>query len=192
MKVAVNGRDLEGVCHSAIIYPLRRLDGPGASGLLLIGLNPQRNFDNAYRRFLRHTIDQFVRAAAVILVPAERERWKQAHDIAKKQELAFTRLAQFAPAGLALFEPTGRLRYCNPGYEHLSNPQKDETSPYGYRIRKHPDDHLNVENMVSVDILIRDQDPSISTSCSEKQVSASRHEHARALELGLRDGDKAV
>ena len=37
--------------------------------------------------------------------------------------------------------------------------------------------------MVSVDILIRDQDPSIPISCSEKQVSVSRHENARALEL---------
>jgi hypothetical protein len=76
-------------------FPMGNCTGCGSecSGFLLIRLNPQSNFNNAYRRFLRHTIDQFVRAAAVILVPAEQERWKQAHKIAKKQELAFTGLA---------------------------------------------------------------------------------------------------
>lgn len=111
LRVPVHGRGHGSACRSAMACPIRRLDGPGSVGFLLFGLNPQRPYDDPYRSFIMQLMDKFVKAAAAILVPEEREKLKQQWQIARDQERVFTRLAEFASVGLAIYEPTGALRW---------------------------------------------------------------------------------
>ena len=140
LQVKIPGRGLDSTCREALICPIKRVDGPGSIGFLFFAMNPQRPYDVAYQTFVSSLMDKFMKAAAGILVPEEREKLRQRWQKARDQERAFTKLANFATVGLALYSPSGELKWKNPTYTTLTNLNTDETSPSGYSFPTHPDD----------------------------------------------------
>ncbi|KAJ4368964.1 hypothetical protein N0V83_006046 [Neocucurbitaria cava] len=140
LQVKIPGRGLDSVCRSALICPIRRVDGPGSVGFLLFALNPQRPYDLAYQAFVSSLMDKFMKAAASILVPEERDKLRQQWQKARDQERAFTKLANLATVGLALYTPSGELKWRNSTYGTLTNLIMDEMAPSGYSFPTHPDD----------------------------------------------------
>ncbi|KAF1851929.1 uncharacterized protein K460DRAFT_44023 [Cucurbitaria berberidis CBS 394.84] len=140
LQVKIPRRGLDSRCRSALICPIKRVDGPGSVGFLFFAINPQRPYDAAYQTFVSSLMDKFMKAAAGILVPEEREKLRQRWQKARDQERAFTKLANLATVGLALYSPSGELKWRNPTYATLTNLKIDECSPSGYSFPTHPDD----------------------------------------------------
>ena len=150
LKIAIKGRGFDSICHTAVLYPIRKMGSYGSSvGFLLLGLNPRRPYDAPYRSFLEATFSKFEEAAAMILVPEEREQLIRARQRAKEEKLLFTKLATFAPVGLAIYEPSGRLHYRNDLYRDLNNLQESSTPPFDSIIPEHPEDHIKVQKIWS-------------------------------------------
>ncbi|KAF2465897.1 uncharacterized protein BDR25DRAFT_197504, partial [Lindgomyces ingoldianus] len=140
LAVSIPGRGHGTVCHSAVLYPISRLDGPGTIGFLLLGLNPQRPYDDPYRGFIRRLLDHLVRGAATVLFSETKEELLQQMRKAKDQERVFSRLAEVAPVGLAMLEPSGIPIWMNHEYKSLTNMQEDRSSPRGWQSPIHPID----------------------------------------------------
>ncbi|KAF2263402.1 hypothetical protein CC78DRAFT_437780, partial [Lojkania enalia] len=140
LRVRIEGRGHGATCNSAVIYPIRRVDCPGPVGILLLGLNPQRHFDGPFRSFLSSIFDQFVKAAAAILVPEEHGKLLEEREKAKEQERIFGKLAEHAPVGIAVFGPTGSPQFVNPTYLALSNVTHQEDLPPRSMEMVHPND----------------------------------------------------
>ncbi|OCK76899.1 hypothetical protein K432DRAFT_305344 [Lepidopterella palustris CBS 459.81] len=145
LAVRIAGRGLGGVCKSALLCPVRRLDGPGAIGFLIIGMNPRRPYDEDYRNFIKLFIDHLVRAAASIIVPEEQRSLLRRTKKAESQERTFTRLAELAPVGLAIFSPKGAPMWMNDTYDQLSGIDRDDGKPNGWVAPVHPDDRPKVD-----------------------------------------------
>jgi PAS domain-containing protein len=146
LQTAVDKRGFGSTCHSVVLYPINRVDGPGAVGFLLLGLNPQRHYDTPYKEFLKSLVNQFMKSAASILVPSERERLLQARREAEAQEREFTKLAELAPVGCAIFETDRTIKYSNPIFNSLSTLRSRKDLPFSECIPIHPHDQALVEN----------------------------------------------
>jgi len=141
----IPGRGLDSACHTAVLCPISRLDTGGTIGCLLLGLNPQRPYDEHYKGFVKSLIDQLVRSVTSILVPKEQQNLLERTKCAEAQEKMFTRLAELAPVGLALFNEAQIPIWRNQTYDRLSNLQKVPGSPRGYVAPLHPDDRPRCE-----------------------------------------------
>ncbi|ORY18703.1 hypothetical protein BCR34DRAFT_292356 [Clohesyomyces aquaticus] len=158
LAVTVPGRGHDVSCHSAVLYPISRLDGPGTVGFLLLGLNPQRPYDEPYREFIRRILDHLVRGAATVLFSETREELMQQMRQAKDQERQFSTLAELAPVGLSIVDPTGSPIWMNTEYRVLVNIRKDEGCSRGWRAPIHPVDRPRVEELFKNMVLSRRAD----------------------------------
>ncbi|KAF2499350.1 hypothetical protein BU16DRAFT_454376 [Lophium mytilinum] len=142
LAIRIPDRGLGGTCASALVYPIRRLDGTGAIGFLLLGLNPQRPFDDDYSVFINTVIDHLVRAAASIIVPEEQKTLLRRTEIAESNERTFTKLAEIAPIGIAQFTPQCICIWRNDAYDYLSGMNGHSMSEAydGWDAPIHPDD----------------------------------------------------
>ncbi|KAH7116911.1 histidine kinase [Dendryphion nanum] len=159
LQIEIEGRGHGAVCHSAVLYPIRRIDGHGCVGFLLLGLNPQRPYDEPFRRFTKSLAHSFVRTAAAIIVPEEREKLLLEKKRAEEQERIFTQLAMSAPVGFAVFNADGTLVWQNNVHKRDTNIQMvqiDELNPVGYWIPEHPDDKEPIRAMWKRIIEIKD------------------------------------
>ncbi|KAF2177170.1 hypothetical protein K469DRAFT_742615 [Zopfia rhizophila CBS 207.26] len=147
LAMSIPSRGLGAVCKSAVLCPISRLDGPGAIGCLILGLNPLRPYNDDYRGFIKSLIDHLVRAAASILVPEGQRNLLERTKKAKDQERTFARLAELAPIGLAIFNPLGIPIWRNHAYDSLLNLRKDESYPPGVRAPIHPEDRPRTEKL---------------------------------------------
>ncbi|KAF2001523.1 hypothetical protein P154DRAFT_521601 [Amniculicola lignicola CBS 123094] len=145
LAITIPGRGNDVCCHSAVLYPIRRLDGPGTIGFLLLGLNPQRPYDEPYGEFIRRILDHLVRGAARVLFSETKEELLQQMRKAKDQERVFSRLAELAPVGLAMVDPTGAPIWMNHEYQSLVNIREDKRYPRGWRAPIHPSDRPRIE-----------------------------------------------
>jgi PAS domain-containing protein len=166
LEPSIEGRGFGEQCHTAVLYPINRMDGPGVVGFLLIGLNPQRNFDEAFRGFLRSVTDQFTKAAAAILVPEERKVLLQQKLKDEEREHIFTQLAKRAPVGWVLMEPSGDIRDKNSEFMSLSNIHEDERACFGFKIPFYPGDELIAQRQFAQSV------SSIKPVCFQFRVQA--------------------
>lgn len=148
LQVTIEGRGLGWPCRSAMLCPIKRVDGPGSVGFLLFGLNPQRPYDYEYQKFLTQLMDKFEKAAARILVLEEREKLKQQWQKARDQERIFTRLAEFASVGLAIYEPNQTPRWKNPTFVELTKIEEEGKSRHLHRLPIHPEDNTKFEELM--------------------------------------------
>ncbi|KAF1996214.1 hypothetical protein P154DRAFT_566231 [Amniculicola lignicola CBS 123094] len=119
--------------HTAIICPIRMIGCPGSVGILLLGLNPQRHFDESFKGSVKVMIDQFSQKAANILIPKERENY-MLHQ-RKVQESIYAKVAELSKVGIAIYQPTtNRFTWTNEKFDKLVNLRKHKNIPV------HPDD----------------------------------------------------
>ncbi|OCL07939.1 hypothetical protein AOQ84DRAFT_294130 [Glonium stellatum] len=142
LAIRISGRGLNSICNAALLYPIVRLDGPGAVGFLLLGMNPQRPYDDDYRNFIKLLVDHIVKAAA----SKEQKELKRRTKNAERQERTFTNLAKMAPVGIAIFPPNGPPTWKNHAYDYLSGIVSDNEQPYGWRVALHPEDRSRVDS----------------------------------------------
>lgn len=122
----IPGRGFDHQVDSALILPIPRLGGSEPSGILVLGMNPQRPYDDSYQQWVRQLTESLVRIVASISIPEESRRHQSAtQQMAREharitsiltgrkreEELAATtlkRIADMAPVGMAMFGPDGR------------------------------------------------------------------------------------
>lgn len=149
-----------GEIHKGIITPISSLVGGELLGFLIVGLNPRCPFDDEHQLWTSLVADLLIKSASLISLPKEhRGAQKIADDLnrslarqlrlttlqAEKSEAKFSRMAEFAPTGMFLFDPDGRPLYVNQAYLDLLGDTKEHTdardpSKAAWQDQIHPDD----------------------------------------------------
>ncbi|CAI4218611.1 unnamed protein product [Parascedosporium putredinis] len=137
----IEPRGFEDPCQRAIILRLRAspAESDAVAALVVLGLNPRRPYDDDFRLFINLLGRQLETSiASLTLLEEEVRRGKTAALIADqvKQKLSkqliqrtqeaveseyrFTRMAEFAPVGMFIADPTGFINYCNDMWWEIS------------------------------------------------------------------------
>ncbi|OLL26091.1 Hybrid signal transduction histidine kinase K [Neolecta irregularis DAH-3] len=142
----------------AVIYPIFANEGDRPSGMLMMGLNPRRPFDEVYQIFLELLSRQL--ATGMGRVQLFEEDVKRVNEITelsrqngielqrqlaqttkelKQSEMKFTRMAEICPAGIYIADSSGALSYVNQAWSEISgNPKSQPLTEWMDSI--HPDD----------------------------------------------------
>lgn len=135
-------------CHSAVLLPIRPTREENVMGLLLLGLNPRRPYDNDYRQFISLLNQKLTTTlASTVLLEEEARRGRNAVQEAAYEQARleskladrtreateslkkFEAVADFIPIGMAFQNAQGVLTYANDAWHRITgNPQK-ETGP---------------------------------------------------------------
>ncbi|GAB1311705.1 Peroxide stress-activated histidine kinase mak1 [Madurella fahalii] len=126
-------------CRAAVICPIRPTKEEGVMGLLLLGLNPRRPYDNDYRQYISLLSQKMATSlASIVLLEEEARRGRNAaeqaaYDQAMLQEkLAvqtkeanesiqmFEAVAEFVPVGMCFGDPEGNLTYANDAWYKIT------------------------------------------------------------------------
>ncbi|KAI1844538.1 hypothetical protein JX266_009211 [Neoarthrinium moseri] len=120
-------------CRSIVIFPIHpTTGGETVVGFLVMGLNPQRPYDDDYQLFIHLLSRQLATSlASVVLFEEEIRRGQRAARLAaldrqeltkqlhlrtqevEESELKFTRMAEFAPVGMFIANHEGLIDFCN-------------------------------------------------------------------------------
>lgn len=126
-------------CRAAVICPIRPTKEEDVMGLLLLGLNPRRPYDNDYRQYISLLSQKMATSlASIVLLEEETRRGRNAaeqaaYDQAMLQEkLAvqtkeanesiqmFEAVAEFVPVGMCFGDPEGNLTYANDAWYKIT------------------------------------------------------------------------
>lgn len=128
-----------------VICPIHPTTGESTLGFLVMGTNPRRPFDEDYDLFVQLLARQLATSvASVVLFEEEIRRGERAARLAAQDrielsnqlaartqeavesEIKFTRMAELAPVGMFIADPTGKLNYCNDKWYNLCSYPKYE------------------------------------------------------------------
>ncbi|KAK3298496.1 uncharacterized protein B0H64DRAFT_438953 [Chaetomium fimeti] len=133
-------RGFEGdACRAAVICPIRPTKDDGVMGLLLLGLNPRRPYDNDYRQFISLLSQKLATSlASIVLLEEETRRGRNAAEQAAfdqamlKEKLEwqtkeateslqmFEAVAEFVPVGMSFGDPEGNITYANDAWYKIT------------------------------------------------------------------------
>ncbi|KAK3939460.1 putative histidine kinase [Diplogelasinospora grovesii] len=133
-------RGFEGdACRAAVILSIRPTKEENAMGLLLLGLNPRRPYDNDYRQYISLLSQKLTTSlASIVLLEEEARRGRNAAEQAAydqamlKEKLAFqTReanesmqrfeaVAEFVPVGMCFGDPEGNITFANDAWYKIT------------------------------------------------------------------------
>ncbi|CAN8100386.1 unnamed protein product [Discula destructiva] len=135
-------------CRSVVILPIRPTRDGKVMGLLLLGLNPRRPYDNDYRQFisLLHQKLNTTLASTVLFEEEARRRINAAQEAANEQALLeskladrtreateslkkFEAVADFIPIGMAFQNAQGVMTYANDAWHRITGNPHGETGP---------------------------------------------------------------
>lgn len=135
-------------CRNAIVYPIRPTKEENVMGLLLLGLNPRRPYDNDYRQFISLLNQKLTTTlASTVLLEEEARRGRNAAQEAAyeqarlKEKLAdrtrevteslhkFEAVADFIPIGMAFQNAQGVLTFANDAWHRITGNPHRETGP---------------------------------------------------------------
>jgi signal transduction histidine kinase/DNA-binding response OmpR family regulator len=147
-------------CRAAVICPIRPTKEENVMGLLLLGLNPRRPYDNDYRQYISLLSQKLTTSlASTVLLEEETRRGRNAADQAAydqamlKEKLAFqTReateseqrfkaVAEFIPVGMCFGDVYGNISFANDAW---------------YRITGHPAGSITTDGFLSC-VFVEDQ-----------------------------------
>lgn len=123
----------------ALVIPIRSADRQTTVAILLIGLNPRREYDRDYRTFVAMLSRQLETSLASILrLEDEAKSNRTAAEIAALQQERLTqelalqtsrlrRMTELSPLGMFLISPDGMLLEANDRYYEMTNHSKDTT-----------------------------------------------------------------
>ena len=131
---------------TVVICPIQPTTGESTLGFLVMGTNPRRPFDEDYDLFVQLLARQLATSvASVVLFEEEIRKGERAARLAAQDcielsnqlaartkeavesEIKFTRMAELAPVGMIIADPTGRLNYLNDTWYDLSSYPKNES-----------------------------------------------------------------
>lgn len=126
-------------CRAVVIMPIRPTKQEQAMGLLLLGLNPRRPYDNDYRQYILLLSQKLTTSlASVVLLEEEARRGRNAAEQAAydqamlKEKLAvqtkeanesikmFEALAEFVPVGMCFGDPQGNITFANDAWYKMT------------------------------------------------------------------------
>lgn len=159
-------------CRGVVVCPIQPTTGEAILGFLVVGVNPRRPYDEDYSLFVQLLSRQLATSlASVVLFEEEIRRGQRAAKLAAldrmelseqlaartqeaiDSETKFTRMAEFAPVGMFIANPEGKITYCNRTWFDISRAG-------GSRDENTPDDHwmdaIKDEDRPLVDALWRD------------------------------------
>ncbi|KAJ4380375.1 hypothetical protein N0V85_008785 [Neurospora sp. IMI 360204] len=126
-------------CRAVVIMPIRPTKKEDAMGLLLLGLNPRRPYDNDYRQYILLLSQKLTTSlASVVLLEEEARRGRNAAEQAAydqamlKEKLAvqtkeanesikmFEALVEFVPVGMCFGDPQGNITFANDAWYKMT------------------------------------------------------------------------
>lgn len=135
-------------CRSAVVCPIRPTRDENVMGLLLLGLNPRRPYDNDYRQFISLLNQKLTTTlASTVLLEEEARRGRNAAQEAAYQQASleakladrtreateslkkFEAVADFIPIGMAFQNAQGVLTYANDAWHRITGNPHSETGP---------------------------------------------------------------
>ncbi|KAH6697049.1 virulence sensor protein bvgS [Plectosphaerella plurivora] len=138
-------------CSAAIIVPIRPTKDEDVMGLLVLGLNPRRPYDDPYKLFMQLLGQQLAASlACTVLVEEERRRGRSAAEQAAydqamlkeqlayqtKETIEYTRLFQvvseFIPNGFSLGDHQGSITFANRLWYRITGHPEGPISPEGF------------------------------------------------------------
>ncbi|ROT37611.1 virulence sensor protein bvgS [Sodiomyces alkalinus F11] len=138
-------------CTGAIVIPIRPTKDEEAMGLLVIGLNPRRPYDDSYKLYIRLLNQKLTTSlACTVLIEEERRRGRNAAEQARydqailKEKLAhqtqeaieYTRLFQtvseFIPNGFSIGDHQGNITFANDLWYRITGYPERPASSAGF------------------------------------------------------------
>lgn len=135
-------------CHSVVVLSIRPTREENVMGLLLLGLNPRRPYDNDYHQFISLLNQKLTSTlASTVLLEEEARRGRNAvqeaaHEQSRlESKLAnqtrdateslkkFEAVADFIPMGMAFQNAQGVLTYANEAWHRITGNPQGETGP---------------------------------------------------------------
>jgi PAS domain S-box-containing protein len=131
-------------CRDVVVCPIHPTTGETILGFLVMGVNPRRPYDDDYNLYIQLLSRQLATSlASVVLFEEEIRRGQKAAKLAaedrfnlstqlaartqeaRENELRFTRMAEYSPAGLFIADHAGRITYCNDTWYEISRVPKE-------------------------------------------------------------------
>ncbi|KAK7209820.1 hypothetical protein V2G26_016998 [Clonostachys chloroleuca] len=135
-------------CQNAVICPIRPTNDESIMGILFLGLNPRRPYDNDYRQFISLLHQKLTSSlASTVLLEEEARRGRNAvaqatHDTAMLQrELAwqteqtnkslqnFEAVAEFIPVGMSITDNHGNVTFANDAWYRITGYPRGPIAP---------------------------------------------------------------
>ncbi|KAL1296620.1 hypothetical protein AAFC00_000109 [Neodothiora populina] len=153
LVAGLHSRGFGDPCQGVVVCPIHPTTGESVLGFLVVGVNPRRPYDEDYSLFVQLLSRQLATSlASVVLFEEEIRRGQRAARLAAldrmelseqlaartqeaiESETKFTRMAEFAPVGMFIANPEGKIIYCNKTWFDISRAS-------GSRDNNTPDDH---------------------------------------------------
>lgn len=141
-------RGFRDACRSVVVCPLRPIREENVMGLLLLGLNPRRPYDNDYRQFISLLNQKLTNTlASTVLLEEEARRGRNASQEAAYEQARleakladrtreateslkkFEAVSDFIPIGMAFQNAQGVLTYANDAWHRITGNPHRETGP---------------------------------------------------------------
>lgn len=146
-------------CQEALVCPIRPTKDEEVMGILVLGLNPRRPYDNGYRQYIS-LFDQMLRtclASTVLLEEEARRGKKAAKQAAQNQALLmekigeqakeanefmqrFESVAQFLPVGVSFGDGQGNITFANDAWYRITGIQRS----------RQKNGHISIEDFLAV------------------------------------------
>ncbi|KEZ46024.1 Uncharacterized protein SAPIO_CDS1433 [Scedosporium apiospermum] len=136
-------------CQKALILRLRASpsESDAVAAFVVLGLNPRRPYDDDFRLFINllgrqleisitslTLLEEEVRRGRTAAMIAAQDKLKLSKQLiqrtqeAVESEYRFTRMAEFAPVGMFIADPTGFINYCNDMWWEISRHPRGDNS----------------------------------------------------------------
>ncbi|KAI1374885.1 hypothetical protein F4677DRAFT_423741 [Hypoxylon crocopeplum] len=141
-------RGFEDPCREAVICPIRPTKEERVLGLLLLGLNPRRPYDNDYRQYISLLGQKLTTTlASTVLLEEEARRGRNiAEQAAYDQAMLamqtkeatesvqkFQQIAEFIPVGMCFGNIRGNVTFANDAWHRITGaPQVNPLAPEGF------------------------------------------------------------
>lgn len=140
-------RGFEDPCHAVLILAIHATptDADSVVAFVVLGINPRRPFDDDFKLFIRllsrqletsvaslTLLEEEVRRGRTAAIIAARDKQKLSRQLVERtqeavvSEYRFTRMAEFAPVGMFIAEPSGAINYCNDMWWEISRHPRAE------------------------------------------------------------------
>ncbi|KAI2617047.1 hypothetical protein GGR54DRAFT_209317 [Hypoxylon sp. NC1633] len=202
-------------CREAVICPIRPTKEENVLGLLVLGLNPRRPYDNDYRQYISLLGQKLTTTlASTVLLEEEARRGRNiaeqaAYDQAMlKEKLTmqtreatesvqkFQQIAEFIPVGMCFGNHRGNITFANDAWHRITGaPQVNPLTPEGFLSCVIEEDKTNVQRAydelsktLSVTIEFRVRRPIEDGYPLQHPIGSSPSFEKAGLDLDVDDG----
>ncbi|KAI1473666.1 hypothetical protein F4774DRAFT_31850 [Daldinia eschscholtzii] len=204
-------RGFKDPCREAIICPIRPTKDEHVLGLLLLGLNPRRPYDNDYQQYISLLGQKLTTSlASTVLLEEEARRGRNiAEQAAYDQAMLamqtreatesvqkFQQIAEFIPVGMCFGNHRGNITFANDAWHRITGaPQVNPLTPEGFLSCVIEEDKPNVQRAyeelqrtLTVTIELRVRRPAEDSYPLQHPIGSSPSFEKAGLDLDAEDG----